>query len=599
MAKKQEKGSEFFRGQGEAGKEGGETRKTIEVLEPETPWTQDLLGEEKSVIDNYEKQASLSTNSKKTVESVLTEEIYQVRNNFVKEYFASHENEIQEKGYDVKSQDLGYMYKVASEMGALNELKKDKKYKEQFERLDDLAALRMDFQSENPSWNGRWQAIGALGKRIEELSQEETGSKDEKKIKEVRAEISRLSQVRKEIAEKMTGRDLKKEAEKTIPVPSIEQVINAKNKREEKEKNERKEYVTLVTDGRLYGLNRLSRNEFLNKYYPEAKITTSGILRKRIVFIRGDSQQICKSEEELNNHIIALKVQEKQKVINEAGIEWYKMRQEQMTPEQREYEKRHDQFIKEQTETKINECDHPIIREFLSQYYPEAKITTSGMLRRRIVLDIGVLKTDFKSEEELNRFILSLREQEKQKIMDKAELDWHLSEREKDVMKKMEAELDQMSDLPEGAIRENYRKVKTEVIRKHREMLIKQEPKNAEALKALEKQFDGSGRNPAEMIEKAYNREGLELTGEWKDDREQIGDFLKEEWGLDIPEKMMDKLYRTMTTKEKQIYQNEYKKRIGFLGWLLRFVFLAFSEGVEVVSAKPETKRKTRKKAKP
>jgi len=497
MAKKQEKGSEFFRGQGEAGKEGGETRKTIEVLEPETPWTQDLLGEEKSVIDNYEKQASLSTNSKKTVESVLTEEIYQVRNNFVKEYFASHENEIQEKGYDVKSQDLGYMYKVASEMGALNELKKDKKYKEQFERLDDLAALRMDFQSENPSWNGRWQAIGALGKRIEELSQEETGSKDEKKIKEVRAEISRLSQVRKEIAEKMTGRDLKKEAEKTIPVPSIEQVINAKNKREEKEKNERKEYVTLVTDGRLYGLNRLSRNEFLNKYYPEAKITTS------------------------------------------------------------------------------------------------------GMLRRRIVLDIGVLKTDFKSEEELNRFILSLREQEKQKIMDKAELDWHLSEREKDVMKKMEAELDQMSDLPEGAIRENYRKVKTEVIRKHREMLIKQEPKNAEALKALEKQFDGSGRNPAEMIEKAYNREGLELTGEWKDDREQIGDFLKEEWGLDIPEKMMDKLYRTMTTKEKQIYQNEYKKRIGFLGWLLRFVFLAFSEGVEVVSAKPETKRKTRKKAKP
>lgn len=183
------------------------------VVEKEaSPWERAQTQDEQKMIDKYYKAAELSKESKEYVGQTLTQEGDQARIDFAREWFENNKDKTEEKGFNTENVDEGYMVRVASEMGGFEDLKKEGEWKN---RIDNIYALKADFQKGNPSLESQYLTLNLLGKKAERLEEELKVAKDSKNeqiINAKTAELKKLFEVRKELTEKATGRNLTKEA---------------------------------------------------------------------------------------------------------------------------------------------------------------------------------------------------------------------------------------------------------------------------------------------------------------------------------------------------------------------------------------------------
>jgi len=202
----------------------------VEVEKEPLPWEKLEMEEEARIIEEYEKKSELSEETKESINQILQQEADQKKINFAKEWFKKHQDEIKEKGYDVKTKEEGYVVKVTSELGGFNELKKEEKYRETNEEIGNLYVLKADLQKEKILIDSQFLMLNALNKRAEGLRKEREEAMEVEdwtttELKE--KELVKLSRIRRELSEKISGRDLDKEAEEKVePLEEQEKYID-------------------------------------------------------------------------------------------------------------------------------------------------------------------------------------------------------------------------------------------------------------------------------------------------------------------------------------------------------------------------------------
>jgi len=154
-----------------------------------------------------------------------------IREFIMKEWLPAHKKEIEEKmGYPVEKLGDSVILTLFENMDGYQELELKRK---EILPLEALPTLILDWR-ENPTFEGRFLALFFLNEQVsfleKELKKIEKSKlpKEEKEKKKnlINKEIEELFEIRKELAEKATGRNLREEAEKEIPLQSKEKYVN-------------------------------------------------------------------------------------------------------------------------------------------------------------------------------------------------------------------------------------------------------------------------------------------------------------------------------------------------------------------------------------
>ena len=202
----------------------------LEVEEEPQPWDKLKTEEEANLIDDYEKRSEISDETKKTLDEIIHGESDQKRFDFAQEWFKEHKDEIKERGYDIESKEPGYMVKITNECGGFDELKEKEEYGETNEAIDNLYALRTDLQKEKVPLESQFLILNLLDKKTERAEQEfnEAGKKGDVAISIAKQqELGALFKIKKELSEKISGRDLTQEAEnKANPLEGKEAYVD-------------------------------------------------------------------------------------------------------------------------------------------------------------------------------------------------------------------------------------------------------------------------------------------------------------------------------------------------------------------------------------
>jgi len=152
---------------------------------------------------------------------------------FIKEeWLPAHQEKIKEMGFPSKEK-LGdsVILQLFKEMGGDQELEKKKGLVSEV-----LPLVILDWKEKSPTLESRLLALiflndqlSFLEKELEKIEEPELSEeKKEKKKDLINKEIEKLFDIRKELAEKTTGRDLRKEAEEKIPffLPNKKEYVN-------------------------------------------------------------------------------------------------------------------------------------------------------------------------------------------------------------------------------------------------------------------------------------------------------------------------------------------------------------------------------------
>lgn len=260
--------------------EGEEELGRVEVERAPAPWEKVRTEEEGRLIEEYAEKSQLSGKGKDSIENALKEEADRRKIEFAKGWFEEHRDEIKDKGYDVRTADESYMVRVTSELGGLKELRSKEEYREKNEEIENFYALRADLQKESIPIESQFLMLNALNKRGERIEDEldraqAAGDKEAVKAKEL--QLEELSKTGRELAEKITGRNLRKEGEEG----EWPDFLN------------REDYIQVGIDGRKYKVQeelgqmpkRIKEDRLRGIFCDELKWTTEtrGLFRKRIV----------------------------------------------------------------------------------------------------------------------------------------------------------------------------------------------------------------------------------------------------------------------------------------------------------------------------
>lgn len=138
-----------------------------------------------------------------------------------KEWLPAHQEKIEEMGFPPK-ENLGdsVILQLFKKMGGDQELEKKKELVSEV-----LPLVILDWQEKSPTLESRLLALILLNdqlffleKELEEIEESKLSEeKKEEKKDLINKEIEKLFEIRKELAEKITGRDLRREAEEKIP----------------------------------------------------------------------------------------------------------------------------------------------------------------------------------------------------------------------------------------------------------------------------------------------------------------------------------------------------------------------------------------------
>ncbi len=207
-------------------REKKEELRRVEVERGPAPWEKMRTEEEGRLIEKYAEKAQLNPKTKDNIESALREEVDRKRIEFAKEWFSEHGDKIKEKGYDVRIADESYMVRVTSELGGFKELKSNEDYKDKNEEIENFYALRTDLQKENIPIESQFLMLNALNKRGERIEGElerAQAAGDNEAVKAKELQLEELFKTGQELTEKVSGRDLRNEADKKIEILAKEE----------------------------------------------------------------------------------------------------------------------------------------------------------------------------------------------------------------------------------------------------------------------------------------------------------------------------------------------------------------------------------------
>lgn len=301
----------------EEGKEDETSGKRIEVQSEEAPWEKPKREDEKYFIEKYRERFEIGEDSKEKINEYLFQEAEQEKFEFARKWFKEHIDELKEDGgYDVKSEDDVYIRRVVIEKGGFEELENNEEYQDTNDKIDNIYALKLELSDNAPSIQSQHLILNRLNKRGEKIGKElkeaiQKGDEVTARSKEI--EFNSLFKVKKELGEKLSGKNLREEAirERKLGLLEVKDEYVDKNvspKLEEIEKNlnqkgEAKERVikTLLQE---IGLTKEEK----------------GILIKKIVIKEGDEVvEKLAGKEEFDQF---LKDKIKEKIENEFGKEW-------------------------------------------------------------------------------------------------------------------------------------------------------------------------------------------------------------------------------------------------------------------------------------
>lgn len=362
----------------EKGKSKKEIQRPIEKEIEEKiqrPWTELEQEEEQSLFEKYKEGAKLSDETRESIDEILQREIDQKKIEYAIKWFDEHKKELEAQGISSKVSEEKKVL-IALEKGALEELKTKKEYKDIYEEIENLNALRVDLGKEYLHIESQFLLLNFLEKKAEKIKDEIEEMKkeglNEVEISVKEKELDDLFKLRKELAEKVSGRDLKKEAGEKVnkKIPPIEkyienQINEEKKKVEEKVKieifwkeweelslNEKANYNNnplKFAEKRIKEIKKMTRDldldektilAFLQAGYDPKEFKEKGVFLKKIKV--GEKEKISRKEfQKLQKDLL----EEFNKTIEEKAIEELN----------KQWDKEYQKLLKEEIEKRIKE----------------------------------------------------------------------------------------------------------------------------------------------------------------------------------------------------------------------------------------------------
>lgn len=225
------------------------------------PWAEEEKNEFDRLQQEYTKGAEFSQEIRSSITGILYNDIDEKRGEFLLKWFEEnkHRKDVKERGISLDISD-DRKRAIAIEMGASTELISNKKYRKEFQEIENLSALRMDFREKNIPLEIQFLMLNHLEGKANRLKSEigslEGAPGAEAKREAAQKELEGLFQIRKELAEKATGipdlaKQAEEEAEKTNPLEPKEKYIEEGVQDISTEKKKKEEDLLLAEWGKL------------------------------------------------------------------------------------------------------------------------------------------------------------------------------------------------------------------------------------------------------------------------------------------------------------------------------------------------------------
>jgi len=195
--------------------EGAEELEGVKVEKEESPMKKLERKDEAELIKEYLERFEISEEAKETIDGYLSQEAEEEKFKFAREWFEDHKDELEEHGYDIKSEDDIYIRTAVIEQGGFEELEKNEEYEETEDEIENVYALKVELKEKTVSIQSQHLILNRLnkrGERIEKEFKEAEKRGDEATMKSKDIEFNSLFKVKKELGEKLSGRNLKEEA---------------------------------------------------------------------------------------------------------------------------------------------------------------------------------------------------------------------------------------------------------------------------------------------------------------------------------------------------------------------------------------------------
>lgn len=445
-------------------------REAAEKIEAEKelprPWEEMEKEEEEKLIEKYTPKVELSKESQRFISDYLKEEVEKRKIEFTKEWAWKHKGELAAEGIFLEKLSEERKVAIAIEKGALNELKRKEEYRKEFEEIENLNALRFDLGKKYLPLESQFLLLNFLEKKGERTKEEiekmikkekESVSIEEKlvlieEIKAKKKELDRLFEVNKELAEKISGRNLEAETKKEIDTKIEPKEKYIENRLEEAKTNQENELKLKLFENKWKKLSDKEKETFkdpidfadtqimiisqklsargikidpggclalLARGYNPEEFRLKGILRKKIEVREGEGYSkkeflvvLKKQKQEFDT-----KIEEgaKEKLADQWEKEYQKLLREGMdkkikelaeSPEKainRMYQKVKDRLIAEFTEKNLKEEKKTKeklekIKEEFDKKGVNLREFISGVLSRKG--ELGELKGDLEEDEE-------------------------------------------------------------------------------------------------------------------------------------------------------------------------------------------------------
>lgn len=184
------------------------------------PWEEAAIEEEAKLSEDYESRSQVGPETKKAIIGVLRDSADEARVDFALRWFEDKRSDLEGAGIptDVSAE---RRVAIAIEKGAFVDLKKEATYGEDDRRIDNLNILRAEFTRDVVPMESQFLVLNVLENRKRALEEAiyRSNSPDERSSKET--ELGELLKLRRELAEKLSGRDLGLESERTVTEEAI------------------------------------------------------------------------------------------------------------------------------------------------------------------------------------------------------------------------------------------------------------------------------------------------------------------------------------------------------------------------------------------
>lgn len=167
--------------------------------------------ETEGVGKRIKERAELSKTEKAAIDKFLLRETDRIKMDYAAEWYADHEEKLKDKGVYLDDANPEYKWEITDEYGGFKKLDK-----ETGKKLNQTDSLRINLKKKEIPNQSRRLMLNGFNKRLETLGTQLTEAResgDKSQANELEKEIKELSEVTKNLAEKTTFRDLKKEAE--------------------------------------------------------------------------------------------------------------------------------------------------------------------------------------------------------------------------------------------------------------------------------------------------------------------------------------------------------------------------------------------------